>query len=142
MTRKKVILKIESRGRDGVFFSYPQDWLNDYLAPLFEKCEGDKGGYVQCEFSVPQKKRTLPQNAKYWAMCTEYGRHLGMTAEEVSLGVKYRAMDEGLWEGNEIAFTGGRREPMSTTRASTEQMAVLIEVLYRIAAEDGYIFCD
>ena len=142
METKKAILKIESYGTDGVFLSLPDEWIKDFLAPLFEYCNEKKSGYVQVEFSAPGKKRTIAQNSKWWALCTEYAKYIGSTREEVALGVKYRAMEEGLWKGKPIPFTNGMREPMSTTKASTEQMSILIEVLYRIAAEDGYVFSE
>ena len=49
-------------------------------------------------------------------------------------------MEEGLWEGEEVPFSNGVKMPMSTVKSDTKQMATLIEVLYRIAAEDGYVF--
>ena len=52
------------------------------------------------------------------------------------MGVKQRAVDEGLWEGVPVPFSKtGMKIPQSTTTADTAQMAVLIEVLYRVASE-------
>jgi hypothetical protein len=50
--------------------------------------------------------------------------------------IKQRAVDEGLWEGVDVPFTKtGAKMPRSTTTVDTAQMAVLIDVLYRVAAE-------
>lgn len=143
MEKKKVIMRIERHDRDSVVLAYPNGRAHEFLAPLFEFCERSKGGYVQCEMSVPYRKRTLEENAKWWAMCTEYGHWCGMTKDDVALGVKYRAMDEGLWEAEDVPFSrSGARRPVSTAKSSTKEMAVLIDVLYRIAAEDGYVFSE
>ena len=55
------------------------------------------------------------------------------------MGVKYRAMQEGLWRGKDIPFSkNGEKMPDSSATADTQEMSVLIEVLYRLAAEDGF----
>ena len=144
MEKKKAIMKIESFShKDGRLLLFVNDWsVRAMLKGLVEWCEKKYGGYIKLELSPPYKPRTIQMNDKYWAMCTEFGNFLGMTKDEVSMGVKYRAMDEGLWEGEIIPFSNGKKIPMSTADSDTKQMSVLIEVLYRIAAEYGYEFKD
>lgn len=142
MEKKKAILKIESYSiKDGMLLLSVQDYgVRAMVKDLVELCENKHGGYIKLEMSPPYKARTLDMNAKWWAMCTEYGRYIGDTKENVAMGVKYRAMEEGLWEGVVLPFTNGVKVPMSTAVSDTKQMSVLIDVLYRIAAEDGYTF--
>lgn len=117
--------------------------LKNALVTVLSACQKKYNDYVQVTIKPPYKPRTLKENAKYWAMCTEFARHCGMTSEDVSMGVKYRAMEEGLWKSEAVPFSkNGEVRPVSTTKSNTSEMAILIEVLYRIAAEDGYIFKD
>jgi hypothetical protein len=63
------------------------------------------------------------EKKKWWAMCTELGNYLGMTKDDVSMGIKYRAVDEGLWKAQEVPFSKtGRRMPASTAESDTRQM--------------------
>lgn len=142
MEKKKAILKIKYFSTtDGMLLLSAQDaGVRTMLKGLTDLCNTKYSGYMKIEASPPYKPRSLPENAKWWAMCTEYGNYCGMSKDDVAMGVKYRAMDEGLWESQEVPFSNGVRIPVSTTRADTKQMAVLIDVLYRIAAEDGYTF--
>ena len=141
MQKTKVIMKIENY-KDGRLNLSVDDWgLKVVIKGLSDLCFQKYGGYIKLEMSPPYRPRTLAENNKWWAMCTEYGNYLGMTKDEVALGVKYRAMEEGLWEGEKVPFSkNGEMRPVSTMTSDTQQMAVLIDVLYRIAAEDGYVF--
>lgn len=145
MEKKKAIVKIESfSSKDGLLLLSARDYgiramLGDFIGFLMKK----HNGYVKLEMSAPYPQRTLLENAKWWAMCTELGNYLGMTKDDVSIGIKYRAVDEGLWEAQDVPFSKtGRRMPASTAESDTRQMAVLIEVLYRVAAEYGYEFSE
>lgn len=145
MERTKAVMKIESYiQKEGMLLLSVNDYgVRSAIKNLSDLCEKKHGGYVKLEMSPPYRKRTIKENDKWWAMCTEYGRHLGMSKDDVAIGVKYRAMDEGLWESEEVPFSrSGQKRPVSTTKADTVQMSVLIDVLYRIAAEDGYEFSD
>ena len=145
MDKYKCIMRIESfSSKDGTLLLSVNDCgVRTAVKGVVSLCEARHGGYVQLEMCPPYRKRTLPQNDKWWALCTEFGRHLGMSKDDVAMGVKCRAMDEGLWEGEDMPFSKtGMKRPRSTTKANTNEMAVLIEVLYRIAAEDGYEFSD
>lgn len=138
-------MKVESFShKDGMLLLSVGDYgVRAMLKGLVDMCNDKYGSYVKLELSPPYKPKTLKELGKYWSMCTEYGNYLGMTKDEVSEGVKYRAMDEGLWEGVEIPFSKtGLEVPMSIADANTKQLSVLIDVLYRIAAEDGYLFQD
>ena len=144
MEKKKVIMKIENFShKDGTLLlstSYYE--TRAALKGVVDLCESKYSGFVRLEISPPYKPRTSSENRKYWAMCTEYANYLGSTREEVSMGVKYRAMEEGNWRGKEIPFSNGVHIPDSSATADTKEMAMLIETLYRIAAEDGYVFKD
>ncbi|MBR6081218.1 MAG: hypothetical protein IKP60_13835 [Treponema sp.] len=143
MGKKKAILKIESYStKDGILLLSVSDFgVRTMLKDLIELCQQKYGAYIQLELSPPYRKRTLPQNSRYWAKCTEYGLYCGMTKDEVSEGVKFRAMEEGLWRGKEVPFSKtGAKIPDSSATADTREMAILDEVLNRIAAEDGYVF--
>ena len=120
------------------------DWsIKSVLRGLVDLCKNKYSGYIRLECSPPYKPRSLGENDKWWAMCTELGNYLGMTKDEVSMGVKYRALDEGLWEGEEMPFSKtGFKKPKSTKDSDTQQMAVLIDVLRRVGAEVGYTFND
>lgn len=145
MEKKKVIMKIENFShKDGTLLlstSYYE--IRAALKGVIDLCESKYSGFVRLEISPPYKPRSLGENDKWWAMCTELGNYLGMTKEEVSMGVKYRALEEGLWEGEEMPFSKtGFKKPKSTKDSDTQQMAVLIDVLRRVGAEVGYTFND
>ena len=143
MKKKKAILKIESYSeKDGMLLLSVSDYgVRSMLKGLIDLCEKKHGSYIKAELSPPYKARTLPMNSKWWAMCTEYGNYCGMSKDDVAIGVKYRAMEEGLWEAEEVPFSKSVvMRPVSTAESDTKQMSVLIDVLYRIAAEDGYVF--
>lgn len=141
MAKEKAVLKIESFTDDFLVLSTTSAGVKTLIRNIVDMCKEKYSGYVKVTLEPPRPSRTLPQNAKWWAMCTEYGNFLGMTKDEVSEGIKCLAMDEGLWEGSETPFSKtGRKEPISTADADTAQMAVLIDVLYREAAEHGFTF--
>lgn len=138
-------MKIESYvHKEGMFLLSAYDYgVRSVLKSLVDLCEKKYGGYIKLEMTPPYRKRTIKENDKWWAMCTEYGKHCGMSKDDVAIGVKYRAMDEGLWESEYMPFSkNGAKRPVSTTNSDTKQMSVLIDVLYRIAAEDGYEFSE
>lgn len=143
MEKKKAIMRIQSFShKDGILVLSVSDFgVRTMLKGLVEYCQQKYSSYIKLELSAPYKQRTLSENAKYWAMCTEYGNYCGMTKDDVSFGVKYRAMEEGLWRGVEVPFSkNGFKIPDSSATADTKEMSILIDVLYRIAAEDGYEF--
>lgn len=141
MKKETAILKIESFTSGFLVLSTENEGVKSMIKFLVDKCKEKYRGYMRVDMSPPYRPRSNDQNAKWWALCTEYGRYCGMNKEDVAMGVKYRAMDEGLWEYDEVPFSKTKeRIPKSTTEADTAQMSVLIDVLYRIAAEDGYTF--
>lgn len=145
MTRCKFVMHVESySARDGVIVLCASSTRARYaIKDIADLCAVRHGGYMTCEMAPPYKHRSLSQNDKYWALCTEFGNYCGMTKDDVSMGVKYRAMEEGLWRGEDMPFSAsGMKRPVSTATASTAEMSVLIDVLYRIAAEDGYVFSE
>lgn len=143
MEKKKAIMKIESFSqKDGLMLLSVSDFgVRTVLKNLIELCEKKYSGYIKLELSPPYRQRTLPENNLYWEMCTQYGNYCGMSKDDVSMGVKYRAMDEGLWRGKEIPFSkNSEKIPDSSATADTKEMAILIDVLHRIASEDGFVF--
>jgi hypothetical protein len=143
MDKAKLVMKIESySSKDGMMLLSVNDYaVRAMLKGLVDLCDKKYSSYVKLEMSPPYRKRTLSQNDRWWAMCTDFGCFLGMSKDEVALGVKYRAMEEGLWKGEDMPFSKkGTKKPVSTTTADTKEMSVLIDVLYRIAAESGYTF--
>lgn len=107
---------------------------------VIKECIEKYNGYFHIVLGTPKKQRTLKENAKYWAMCSEYGVFAGgLTKEEVHEGVKDRASAERGYpkEWNPISK---RDKPMSSAKATTIEFKILIDTLYQIAAEEGYIF--
>lgn len=139
--KTKMVMKIESFSmKNGmILLSVDNAGARVVLNDLVNNCKEKYGEYIKAEFSPPYRDRTLPQNNLYWVRCTELARYYNMTKEEVSLGIKWRACDEGLWELVKVPFTN-RYEPKSTALANVQEMAVLMEVQERIASEDGFLF--
>ena len=143
MEKKKAIMKIESFShKDGTLLLSVGDWgVRAMLQGLVELCEQKHGGYIKLEMSCPYKQRTLPENNMYWAKCTEFALFCGSTKEEVSYGVKERAMEMGLWQGKDVPFSKtGAKIPDSSATADTQEFATLLNVLDLIASEYGYVW--
>lgn len=141
MEKTNIIMKIESYSNGMLLLSVSDYGIQSRIKSLVELCDKKHGSFIKLEMSPPYKKRSLNENSKWWSMCTEFGNYCGMTKDDVAMGVKYRAMEEGLWQGENMPFSkSGTKRPVSTTKANTVEMATLIDVLYRIAAEDGYLF--
>lgn len=141
--KTKAIMKIESySAKDGtLLLSVDNAGAKVVMKELLDLCQNKYSGYVKAELSLPYRNRTLAENSRWWAMCTEYANYCGSTKDEVARGVKWRACEEGLWELVDVPFSKtGRKEPKSTTESDVKEMAILMEVLERIASEDGYIF--
>ena len=139
----KIIAKVESYShKDGLLLlSIDNMGARVVTKDLVDNCNKDYGGYIKLKMSKPYRNRTLAENSRWWAMCTEYANYCGSTKDEVAMGVKWRACDEGLWELVDVPFSKtGRKEPKSTTESDVKEMSILMEVLERIASEDGYIF--
>ena len=143
MEKKKAIMKIESySNQDGTLLLSVSDFgVRTMLKELVELCENKYGGYIKLEMSPPYKPRSLDQNSRYWARCTEFAKFCGSTKDEVSYGVKERAVEMGLWRGKAVLFSKtGKVIPDSSATADTAEMAVLDKVLDLIASEYQYIW--
>ena len=143
MEKKKAIMKIESYShKDGTLLLSVSDiGVRTMLKELVELCENKYGGYIKLEMSPPYKPRSLDQNSRYWARCTEFAKFCGSTKDEVSYGVKERAVEMGLWRGKAVLFSKtGKVIPDSSATADTAEMAVLDKVLDLIASEYQYIW--
>ena len=143
MEKTKAIMKIESFShKDGtLLLSVSDPYVRTLIKGLVDFCEKEKGGFIKLEMTPPYSQRSLDQNARYWARCTEFGLFTGNTKDEVSVGVKNRALEMGLWRGVDVPFSKtGKKVPDSTASADTAEMAVLDKVLDLIASEYGYIW--
>ncbi len=141
MEKKKAIMKIESFShKDGTLLLSVADYgVRAMLKGLVEFLEKNYSSYIKLEMSCPYRQRTLPQNNRYWAKCTEFANFCGSTKDEVSYGVKVRAMEMGLWRGKDVPFSKtGAKIPDSSATADTVEMATLDMVLDLIASEYGY----
>ena len=137
----KAIGRINSYNNGHLYLVFFDSAVKACVNGIIKTCQEKHGGYVKIEIQPPYKQRTLPQNSLFWVRCTEYANYTGSTKEEVAMGVKWRACDEGLWELVDVPFSKtGRKEPKSTIEADTKEMAILMDVLERIASEDGYVF--
>ena len=143
MEKKKAIMKIESYShKDGTLLLSVQDYgVRAALQSVVDLCNNKYSGFIKLELSAPYRQRTLPENNMYWAKCTEFGKFCGCTKDEVSYGVKVRAMDMGLWRGKEVPFSKtGEKIPDSSATADTQEFSTLLKVLDLIAAEYGYVW--
>lgn len=137
----KAIGRINSYNNGHLYLVFFDSAVKACVNGIVKTCQEKHGGYVKIEIQPPYKQRTIPENKRWWKMCTEYANYCGSTKDEVAMGVKWRACDEGLWELVDVPFSKtGRKEPKSTADADTKEMAILMDVLERIASEDGYIF--
>ena len=145
MEKKKAIMRIENFSyKDGTLLLSVGDYgVRAMLKGLVELCEQRHGGYIKLELGYPYKQRTIPENNLYWVRCTEFGNFCGMTKDEVSYGVKVRAMEMGLWRGKDVPFSkNGEKIPDSSATADTQEFNQLLSVLDLIAAEYGYEWKD
>ena len=83
-----------------------------------------------------KRLRTLPQNARFHAMCAERAEHCGYTPTEIK---DYIKAEHGFRKTIEI---GGviKDIPMGTSEMNVEQLSFLIEELYRIGSEVGCVY--
>lgn len=141
MEKKKAILHIDDFShKNGTLLLSTTDYgVRAMLKGLVDWCVQRYGSFIKLEMSAPYKPRTLPENNMYWAKCTEFGKFCGMTKDEVSYGVKVRAMEMGLWRGKQVPFSkNGEMIPDSSATADTKEFATLLNVLDLIAAEYEY----
>ena len=139
----KIIARVESYSyKDGLLLlSIDNAGAKVVTKDLMDNCNKNYNGYIKLKMSKPYRDRSLGQNDLYWSRCTAYAKYIGSTKDEVSKGVKWRACDEGLWELVDVPFSKtGRKEPKSTADADVQEMSVLLDVLDRIASEDGFLF--
>lgn len=126
----KRILKIENQsGR------YVIPLEDKTLRSIAESCIEKYSGYVSVTITRPYKPKTQKENSKYWVLCTELGRELGMSKEEVSEGIKERAIERGYpYTVNKIT---GYMVPQSIREDNTKEQAILIDTVLQVASEFG-----
>lgn len=145
MEKTSAVMKIDSfSAKDGTLLLSVDDYsIKTLLKEMVEYCENKHNGYVKIQIGPPSKKRSLSANNLYWARCTEFGKFAGSSKDEVSYGVKVRAMEMGLWRGKQIPFSKtGEMMPDSSATADTEEFSTLLKVLDLIVAEYGYSWRD
>lgn len=126
---KRILKLIYEKGR----YIIPLD--TEGLETLAKQCVEKYSGFVSVTLSKPYKSKTQKENSKYWVLCTELGRELGMSKEEVSEGVKERAIERGYpFTVNKIT---GSYIPKSIREDNTKEQAILIETVYQVASEMG-----
>ena len=93
----KIIAKVESYShKDGLLLlSIDNMGARVVTKDLVDNCNKDYGGYIKLKMSKPYRNRTLAENSRWWAMCTEYDNNRGSTKDEVAMGDKWRDCDEG-----------------------------------------------
>lgn len=105
------------------------------LETLARQCVEKYSGFVSVTLSKPYKSKTQAENSKYWVLCTELGRELGMSKEEVSEGIKERAIERGYpFTVNKIT---GSYIPQPISEDNTVEQAILIKTVYQVASECG-----
>lgn len=117
----------------------PDGMFEVKIREIIKLCEEKCGGYVSVEMRRPYKPKTVKENSKYWAMCNEFGLFMGMTKEEVSDGIKERAVAERGYPTEENPLSK-KIIPLSIRKATTVQQSILIDELYFVASENGYVF--
>lgn len=67
-------MKIESYVHNkGMLLLSAYDYgVRSALKSLVDLCEKKYASYIKLEITPPYRKRTIKENDKWWAMCTEY----------------------------------------------------------------------
>lgn len=136
----KIVLK-QKVENNNLIFELPSEPYKSQIIQVLSKCNEKCNGFCSIQINRPYKPKTIKENGKFWAMCTEYGLYTGQTKEEVADGVKVRAVEERGYPCETVKVGNKKIQiPMSIKKATTVDESTLIEVLYQIASEDGYIF--
>jgi hypothetical protein len=140
MTKVKAILRIESFSvKDGTLLLSVSDYgVRSAIKSLEELSVQKYGGYIKCEITPPYKSRTTgngSQNSKIWAMIQEIARATGNDIEDIEDYIKDKATARGYpYKVNKIS---GAMKPESMTKINTVDASLLIDELYKLAAELG-----
>lgn len=140
MTKVKAILRIESFSvKDGTLLLSVSDYgVRSAIKSLEELSVQKYGGYIKCEITTPYKSRTTgkgSQNSKIWAMIQEIAQATGNDIEDVEDYIKDKATARGYpYKVNKIS---GAMKPESMTKINTVDASLLIDELYKLAAELG-----
>lgn len=140
MTKVKAILRIESFSiKDGTLLLSVSDYgVRSAIKSLEELSVQKYGGYIKCEITPPYKSRTTgkgSQNSKIWAMIQEIAQATGNDIEDVEDYIKDKATARGYpFKVNKI---NGAMKPESMTKINTVDASLLIDELYKLAAELG-----
>lgn len=121
-----------------VAFELPDEMYRENLARVLRACKEKNNDYVTVTVATPRKPRTLKENNKYWAMVQELAVFTGGDMDDVSRGIKCRAIARGYPYA--IDPISQRPEPVSSADTDTAEMALLIETAYEVGADLHYIF--
>ena len=104
-----------------------------YLVEKLQKLDPTRRWKV--EVKQWKAKRSHEQNARYWKLLTELGKHLGYTQEELHDICRFKFLRNAI----EIE---GERLPLlkTTTKLNTKDMAEYQDAIERWASTLGFIF--
>lgn len=82
-----------------------------------------------------KSKRSLEQNARYWALVTGLGKHIGYTADETHDILRFKFLRNAI-------EVNGERLPLlrTTTKLSTAEFTDYMDAVERFGHELGYYF--
>jgi len=138
LEKKKAIMKIESySNKDGILVLSVSDFgIRTMLKGLVEWCQQKYGSYIKLEMSPPYRSRSTgagSQNSKIWACIQQIAQATGNDLEDVEDYIKGKAVARGYpYKVNKL--TGAVR-PVSMRTINTVEASLLIEELYKLAAE-------
>lgn len=136
--KQKAIVKIESwSSKDGTLVLNAEPYgVRSALNGLIEICEQKKGGYIQCEFSPPYKKRTTgkdSQNSHIWGHIQQIANETGNSVDDIEDYIKRQAIRRGYpYHVNKL---NGEVVLESMTKINTVEAGYLIEELHLLAGE-------
>ena len=138
MEKKKAVMKIETySNKDGILVLSVSDFgIRTMLKGLVEWCQQKYGSYIKLEMSPPYRPRSTgagSQNSKIWACIQQIAQATGNDLEDVEDYIKEKAVARGYpYKVNKL--TGAIR-PASMRTINTVEASLLIEELYKLAAE-------
>lgn len=110
--------------------------LGKNYASLFKQIEQlDPTVKHVCEIKPYKSKRSIEQNARYWALITGLGKHIGYTPDETHDILRFKFLRNAI-------EVNGERLPLlrTTTKLSTAEFTDYMDAVERFGHEIGYFF--
>lgn len=125
---KAKIRLVGERAREGIASLLP---LARHLEPMLELDD------IDITIEKHKRRRTSPQNRRYWAILTALGDHTGLTKEEMHEEVLCEKFDYDLveWRGSVV-----KRPKVRSSRLDTQAFNELMFIAERWAVEEGVMF--